>query len=144
MASASSTSGPSCVAEHVRVDAAASSSSAPSGTAEPVRWIPASPTFTFDLRWGVSGDLIKRYENEPDLDVERFVQDMDEGLIHGIPHAKTTEAGDWLECYHVCLDKETLECGRRFSDYTIPRGATLTVIRESIESPWDRRAQLEC
>ena len=58
-----SASGPSSAAEHVPVDAAASSSSGPSGTAELVRWIPATPTFTFDLRWGVSGRLIRRYEN---------------------------------------------------------------------------------
>ena len=63
---------------------------------------PADPTFTFDLRW-CSGDLIRRFENEPDLHVERFVQDMDEGKIPGIPHAKTTEGGHWLESYRVCL-----------------------------------------
>ena len=57
-------------------------------------------------------------------------------LIDGIPHAETTEGGDWPESYRVCLGDETLECGRRFSDYTIPRGATLTVIRESIERIW--------
>ena len=117
--------GASSAAQHVLGDAAESSSSGPSGTAEHVRWIPASPTFTFELRWALSGDHIRTYENVPDLDVERFVQDMDEGLIDGIPHAKTTEAGDWFECYHVCLDKEILECGGRFSDYTIPRGQRL-------------------
>ena len=108
-----SASGPSSAAEHVRVDAAASSSSGPSGAAEHVRvdagavalavssmevgneggatehsagGRPANPTFTFDLRW-CSGDLIKRFENEPDLNVERFAQDMDGGLVDGIPRA---------------------------------------------------------
>ena len=127
-----SAAGPSSAAEHVPVDAAASSSSGPSGTAGLVRWIPADPTFTFDLCW-LSGRRIRRYENEPDTDVERFVQDMDEGNIPGIPHAKTTEGGDWLECYRVCLGDEELECGRRFSDYTIPKGATLIVLKVE---PW--------
>ena len=130
-----SAAGASSAAEHVPAHAAAFSLSGPSGTAGLVRWIPADPRFTFDLCW-LSGRRIARYENAPDTDVESFVRRMDEGKIDGIPPAKTTEDGDWLECYRVCLGDETLECGRRFSDYTIPRGATLTVTRESIERTW--------
>ena len=49
--------------------------------------------FTFDLRWP-SGTLIKHFEVF-DLYVERFTQDMDEGLIAGMPRAATEIAGNW-------------------------------------------------
>ena len=95
---------------------------------------PADPTFTFDLRW-CSGDLIKRFENEPDLNVERFEQDMDEGLVDGIPRAKTHESGEWLEHYCICHGNAILECGKCLSDYDIPRNATLTVLLVSLGTP---------
>ena len=61
---------------------------------------------------------------------------MDEGLVPGIPHARTTESGEWLEYYCICHGDDTLECGKFLSDYNIPRDATLTVLRVSIENPW--------
>ena len=64
--------------------------------------------------------------------VERFLQDMDEGLIDGIPHARTTESGEWLEYYCICHGITILECGKRLSDYDIPRNATLTVLLVSL------------
>ena len=101
-----SAAGPSSAAEHVPVDAAAVGSDCAGDR-------PADPTFTFDLRW-CSGRLIKRFENGPDLDVERFVQDMDEGIVDGIPHAGTTESREWLEYYCICHGNATLDCAKNF------------------------------
>ena len=64
----------------------------------------------------------------PDLDVERFTQDMDEGLVDGIPRAKTTICGQWLEMYALLYGNVLMDCGRKFSDYAIPHDATLTEV----------------
>ena len=84
---------------------------------------------TFDLRWP-SGTLIKRFEVF-DLSVERFTQDMDEGLIAGTPRAATDIAGNWLESYNIAWDAQVLQDGQRLSDYDIPQGATLTVLLQT-------------
>ena len=83
--------------------------------------------FTFDLRWP-SGACIRHYENVADLDVERFTQDMDEGLIDGIPRVKTDENGVWREMYALLHGDVIMECGQKFSHYEIPHNATLTVV----------------
>ena len=91
-------------------------------------------TFTFDLRWP-SGASIRRYENDTDLDVERFTQDMDEGLIDGIPRAKKDEdTGVWLEMYPLLHGTVMMECGRKLSEYAIPQSATLTVVLATLET----------
>ena len=56
--------------------------------------------FTFQLCW-VSGECIQRFQNIADLSIERLVQDMDEGLIQGLPRARTTPEGQWLEYYSL-------------------------------------------
>ena len=85
--------------------------------------------FTFDLRWP-SGTLIKHFEVF-DLSVERFTQDMDEGLIAGMPRAATDIAGNWLESYYIAWGTQVLQDGQWLSDYDIPQGATLTVLRQT-------------
>ena len=92
-------------------------------------------TFTFELRWP-SGACIRRYENEADLDVERFLQHMDEGLIDGVPPAKTTIEGYWLEGYALLHGTVMIECGKKFSYYGIPHNAELTVVLLTLERPW--------
>jgi hypothetical protein len=93
----------------------------------------ARVAFIFDLRW-LSGELIGRFEVAPDGDVERFIQDMDEGLMesYGIPRSKTDESGGWLEMYELLWGNVKLECGQKFSDYAIPPDATLTVVLTSL------------
>ena len=86
---------------------------------------------TFDLRWP-SGACIRRYDNEADLDVERFTQDMDEGLIDGIPPAETDEDGVWREMYALLHDNVMMKCGQKFSHYAIPHNATLTVVKVTL------------
>ena len=86
---------------------------------------------TFDLRWP-SGACIRHYENEADLDVERFTQDMDEGLIDGIPPAETDEDGVWREMYALLHDNVMMKCGQKFSHYAIPHNATLTVVKVTL------------
>ena len=78
---------------------------------------------TFDLRWP-SGACIRHYENEADLDVERFTQDMDEGLIDGILPVETDEDGVWREMHALLHDNVMMKCGQKFSHYRIPHNAT--------------------
>ena len=85
--------------------------------------------FTFDLRWP-SGALIEHFEVF-DLSVERLTQDMDEGLIAGLPRAATDVAGNWLESYHIAWGTQVLQDGQWLSDYDIPQGATITVLRQT-------------
>ena len=89
----------------------------------------ATRLFSFDLRWP-SGTLIKHIEIF-DISVERFKQDMDEGLIEGIPRATTDIGGNWLESYNIVWGTQVLQDGQWLSDYDIPLGATLTVLRET-------------
>ena len=87
----------------------------------------ATRLFTFDLRWP-SGTLIKHFE-EFDESVERFTQDMDEGLIERVPRAATDLGGNWLESYNLVWGTRVLQDGQWLSYYDIPQGATLTVLR---------------
>ena len=80
--------------------------------------------FTFDLVWP-SGDVIKQYTEEPDLNVELFRLDMIEGRIPGVPRIA---ANYWLEFYDIAWGTQVLQDGW-LSEYSIPDGATLTVIR---------------
>ena len=89
----------------------------------------ATRLFSFDLRWP-SGTLIKHIEIF-DISVERFKQDMDEGLIEGIPRATTDIGGNWLESHNIVWGTQVLQDGQWLSDYDIPLGATLTVLRET-------------
>ena len=82
-----------------------------------------------NLYW-LSGTLIGRFQVAPEDDVERFIQDMDEGLMHehGIPAAKTTESGGWQESYQLWWGDTRLAEGKTFSAYQIPDDATINVI----------------
>jgi len=86
--------------------------------------------FTFDLRWALSGKLIRHCVAPYDVDVERLVQHLDEGLFEdcGAPHAKTDISGNWLEGYRLFYGDTELECGHKFSCYGIPHNATITVV----------------
>ncbi len=83
--------------------------------------------FTFRLCWP-SGECIQRYENTCDLSIERLTQDMDEGLIEGLPKAATTIEGYWLQSYHLLWGTEILQDGRFLSDYDISHDAIFTII----------------
>ena len=84
---------------------------------------------TFDLRWP-SGTLIRHFEVF-DLSVEQFKQSMDEGLIEEMPRAATGIAGNRLESYNIAWGTQMLQDGQWLSDYDIPQGATLTVLRQT-------------
>ena len=56
---------------------------------------------------------------------------MDEGLIAGLPRAATDVAGNWLESYHIVWGTQVLQDGQWLSDYDIPQGATITVLRQT-------------
>ena len=85
---------------------------------------------TFDLRWALSGKLIRHCVEPYDVDVERLMQHLDEGLFedYGAPHAKTDISGNWLEGYRLFYGDTELECGKKFSCYGIPHNATITVV----------------
>jgi hypothetical protein len=91
----------------------------------------AQPVFTFRLCWP-SGECIRRYENVGDLSIERLTQDMDEGLIEGLPGAATTIEGNWLQSYHLVWGTEILRDGTFLSDYDMPHDPVLTVILQDL------------
>ena len=93
----------------------------------------ATRSFTFQLCWP-SGACIQRYEHVHDLSIERLKQDMDEGLIDGIPRAETTTEGYQLQCYHLLWGTQDLQDGQWLSDYGIPPDAILTVVLETLQS----------
>ena len=66
--------------------------------------------FTFQLCW-TSGDCIQRLENTPDLSIEQLKQYMDEGLIQGLPRARTTREGEWLESYRLVYGTNVMKDG---------------------------------
>ena len=82
--------------------------------------------YTFDLRWALSGEIIKNCVEPNDVDIERLLQDLDEGYLeeYGAPHAKDVDG--W---YRIFYGDVELECGRTFSDYGIPHNATITVVQ---------------
>ena len=102
------------------------------GASRAVQPAPQQPTlrcFTFELRWP-SGACIQRYEGLPDESIERLTQDMDEGLIEGIPRVETTADGTWLQSYHLLWGQQVLRDGQRLSDLGLPPDAVITVILE--------------
>ena len=67
--------------------------------------------------------------------MERFVQDMEEGLIPELPRARIREDGTWLERFHLVWNDIELRCGQKFSDYDLPPDAVLTVVHTTISTP---------
>ena len=84
--------------------------------------------FTFQLCW-TSGDCIQRMENTPDLSIEQLKQYMDEGLIQGLPRARTIPEGQWLEYYSLVYRTDVMSDGTWLSDYNLEHEARLTVVR---------------
>ena len=66
--------------------------------------------------------------NYPDPTVERFAQDLDEGLIEGVPKARTTCSGEWLEHYELVYNEQVLRAGQWFIDYEISANAIIYVV----------------
>ena len=83
--------------------------------------------FTFRLCWP-SGHCIQRLENAGDLSVEKLIQRMNEGLIQGLPRARTTSAGERLQSYRILHGTDVMQDGTSLSDYDLPRDASLTVV----------------
>ena len=52
------------------------------------------------LVYTIGGRCVFQYAGR-DLSLERLVQDFDEGFIDGVPKARTTESGEWLESYSL-------------------------------------------
>ena len=94
----------------------------------------AGRRFTFTLCWP-SGDVIHSFDEPRDVNVERFVQNMEEGLIPNLPEARTDEDCRWRERYHLVWNDIDLQDGQFFSDYHIPPDAVLTVVRTTIPTP---------
>ena len=94
--------------------------------------------FTFQLCW-TSGDCIQRLENTPDLSTEQLKQYMDEGLIQGLPRARTTPEGEWLESYRLVYGTNVMRDGRRLSDYDVQHDARLTVVLVDLSDELETR-----
>ena len=60
--------------------------------------------------------------------MERFKQDMGEGLIEGIPKARTTCSGEWVEHYELVYSEQVLQDGQGLTDYDIPPNAIIYVV----------------
>ena len=98
----------------------------PPGTNEDGEELPPI-AYCFDLRWAVSGNLIKTLKARGDVNVDNFIQLFDEGYFEedGAPRAAVGESD------HLFADDIELECGRYYSSYNIPRNATILVVRRS-------------
>ena len=82
---------------------------------------------------------MQRFQNMPDLSIERLVQDMDEGLIQGLPRARTTPAGHWLESYSLVYRTDVMLDGKWLSDYDLEHEARLTVVRVDLSDELETR-----
>ena len=95
--------------------------------------------FTFQLCWS-SGECIQRFQNIADLSIERLVQDMDEGLIQGLPRARTTREGEWLESYRLVYGTDVMKDGTVLSDYELQPGDCLTVVLSDLSDEREQTA----
>ena len=71
--------------------------------------------FTFQLCW-TSGECIQRLQGCPDFPIEQLKQYMDEGLVQGLPKARTNHEGEWLESYSLIYGTEVMTDGTVLSD----------------------------
>ena len=94
--------------------------------------------FTFQL-CRPSGECIQRLQNKPYFSIEQLKQYMDEGLIQGLPRARTTPEGEWLESYRLVYGTNVMRDGRRLSDYDVQHDARLTVVLEDLSDELERR-----
>ena len=81
---------------------------------------------TSQLCWP-SGHCIQRFENIADIPIPRLLQDMDVGLIQGLPGARTTSEGEYLEYYSLVYGINVMS-GGSLSDYNLEPDARLTVV----------------
>ena len=81
---------------------------------------------TFQLCWP-SGHCIQRFENIADIPIPRLLQDMDAGLIQGLPGARITSEGEYLEYYSLVYGINVMS-GGSLSDYNLEPEARLTVV----------------
>ena len=95
-----------------------------------------SPTYMYELRWALTGTLIKVCIGHGDVSVEELEQQLEEGYFeeYGVPRA-TDDNGDWLDWHYTLMyGTRKLSVGQLFSDYSIPlHGATINVIKESTD-----------
>ena len=87
---------------------------------------------TFELRW-LSGEFIGHFEIPATTGIERFCQDMDEGLVAGINLLDTDPDGYRHQHYTLVYGTTVLEDGQWFVDYDLPMGACITVVLETFE-----------
>ena len=87
--------------------------------------------FTFQLCW-TSGECIQRLQGCPDFPIEQLKQYMDEGLVQGLPKARTNHEGEWLESYSLIYGTEVMTDGTVLSDYELQPDDCLTVVLSDI------------
>ena len=90
--------------------------------------------YMYELRWALTGTLIKVCIGHGDVSVEELEQHLDTGYFeeYGVPRA-TDDNGDWLDWQYTLMHgTRKLSCGQFFfSDYNIPlHGATINVLKE--------------
>ena len=98
--------------------------------------VPRLHDVTFKLRWP-SGALIGEFTASG---VERFVQDLEEGLVAGVVRRRSGDEADYDEPtvdghYRLLWGTIELQDGPHFCDYNMPDGAELTLVH-------DRRAHI--
>ena len=86
---------------------------------------------TFKLRWP-SGGLIGEFTA---VSVERFVQDLEEGLVEGVIRCRSRNDADYDEPtivgrYRLFWGSIEMEDGEWFSDHDMPDGAELTLVHD--------------
>jgi hypothetical protein len=83
-----------------------------------------------DLYW-LSGIFVGRFRVPESCtdDVERFMQNLDEGLVDGVPKAQTSAEGHWLESYVLVCDGSILRDGRKFSECIRPGSSIQLVLQ---------------
>ena len=87
--------------------------------------------YCFDVKL-LSGRSVYKYHG-PDLNIERLLQDFDEGLIEGVPKARTKEDGRQLEAYSLYWDTIQLRDGQWLNDYlNSPSEAIFTLVLHSL------------
>ena len=61
-------------------------------------------------------------------DVDRFLQNCDEGLVDGVPEARSTTEGYPLESYRLIYNGTELGCGAKFSERILPNSTLHLVL----------------
>ena len=91
----------------------------------------ANRKVTFKLRWP-SGGLIGEFT---ETGVERFVQDLEEGLVAGVVRRRSGDEADYDEPtivgrYRLFWGIIEMQDGEWFSDHDMPDGAELTLVHD--------------